>query len=342
MRVLKRYKNSLKLRIEVTDDLWHLLHVLKAGDELSGITSRLIKRVEDEGERKSVFIKIKVDKISFQAFSGDMRVLGTILEGPEDVALGSFHTFTLKPGSEIEITKEWKRWELDRLNEAQQNQPMVGLVVMDNEQALVGATHTYGIKTLAKLESHTPKKGEAGYESAMRTYFGEIAIVLAGLEVEKILVGGPGFAKDNFNSFLEEKYPAVAKKISITSTSTATESGFRELVSNVIDQVLKQSRLKKENTMVEELVTQIGKGGAVEYGLEHVKNAVEYGAVEVLLVSEKNLMEGRLNMNSRLDDLMEDVRQKSGEVIVVSEHTEAGKKLIGLGGIAAHLRFKIH
>lgn len=338
MKILSKYKNTLKIRVEQLDDLWHLYHVLKPGDVVESRTTRVIKQGEDEGERKSVRLKINLQKIGFQAFSGDMRLSGMIVEAPEEIPKGH-HTLIVKTGTELKITKLWKNWELDRLREAQKTQLQIGLVVMDTKEALIGITSAYGIKTLGNIRSFLPRKGETGFEAAERTYFGEIAATIP--DTEKVIVGGPGFSKDNFSNFLKEKHPEIFSKCTFTSTSTATETGFREIVANVLDKVLREARLTLENQVVERFVTEIQKSGLVAYGLEEVEKCAESGAVEELLVSEKLLMEKRLGVDESLDELMEKVREMRGEVRIISQHTEAGQKIHGFGGIGALLRFRV-
>jgi protein pelota len=327
MRILGKYRNEVKLRVEGLDDLWHLFHILKKGDFVSGLTTRSIKRKEEaEKDKKTIRLEIEVEKVGFQEFSGDMRISGNIVGGPEDVPRGEHHTFIIDPGSEIKIRKEWRNWEIDRLKEAENSQPQVGLVVMDNEISLVGITSAYGIKTLAKIHSHYPRKGDPGFDQAQKTYFGEIASTIPG--TDKVVVGGPGFAKDNFKSFLDEKYPEISKRCTFTSTSTATETGFREIVANKLDKVLKDARMSKEEKLMDRFVQEIGKEGLVTYGFVEVKKAVESGAVETLLVVE-------------LDHLMEITRNQGGKIEVISKLTEAGKKLDGFGGIGAFLRYRV-
>lgn len=340
MRVLGKYKNEVRIRIEGIDDLWHLYHILKRGDSLSGLTTRSVKTTtEAEKDRKTVLLSIEVDKVGFQEFSGDMRVSGAITQGPEDVPLGTHHTFTLKPGSEIKVTKQWKSWELDRLKEAQQNQKPVGLVVLDNESALVGITSAYGVKTLAKIESHYPRKGDPGFDLAQKTFFGEIIAALPS--TERTIIGGPGFAKDNLESLLKDKRPDLAKACVFTSTSSSTETGFREIVSNKLDAVLADARISREEGLMESFVEAVGKEGLVTYGLEAVGRAVESSAVQTLLVGEALLISKRLEDDPRLDEWMEQVRNSNGKVEILSRLTEAGKKLEGFGGIAAFLRYRV-
>jgi stalled ribosome rescue protein Dom34 len=72
----------------------------------------------------------------------------------------------------------------------------------------------------------------------------------------------------------------------------------------------------------------------VAYGMVEVKKALEFGAVDILLVSED------------LDeDVIEELEKKCEEygtkLQLISNETREGKQLIDLGGVAALLRYAI-
>jgi protein pelota len=105
---------------------------------------------------------------------------------------------------------------------------------------------------------------------------------------------------------------------------------------------LHDERITEEVAMVEELLDEIAKDGKSVYGEKQVKQAVEAGAVKTLLITEQYLKEKRENNQFEgLDQLMRLTEQLKGEVHLISNEHEAGKKLQGLGGIAALLRYKL-
>jgi protein pelota len=81
----------------------------------------------------------------------------------------------------------------------------------------------------------------------------------------------------------------------------------------------------------------IAKYGPVEYGIEDVKNALEVGAVETLLIIDK-LIRGK---NAQVEEILIHTESLSGNVVIISSIHDAGKQLEALGGIAAILRYKI-
>jgi protein pelota len=66
---------------------------------------------------------------------------------------------------------------------------------------------------------------------------------------------------------------------------------------------------------------------------------VGLGAVDTLLVADTLLRESDDEKRLLIEDVMEAAEQKGGTVIVIGTEHEAGTKLVGLGGVAALLRF---
>ncbi len=101
-------------------------------------------------------------------------------------------------------------------------------------------------------------------------------------------------------------------------------------------------RIAEETEAVEKILERLGRGRTdVTYGLDHVKNASAFGAVEKLLVADATLREASDIERISLERIMKEVEEKNGEIIVISTENEAGNKLLGLGGVAALLRFSL-
>jgi protein pelota len=86
---------------------------------------------------------------------------------------------------------------------------------------------------------------------------------------------------------------------------------------------------------MDEVFLRIGQNGAVAYGAMEVCSAIDYGAVETIVVAD---VEIRKDRTARMIEATE--RRDTG-VVVLSTEFEPGKRLLGLGGIAALLRYKI-
>ncbi len=336
MKVL--YKNlkdgEIKLLIQNTDDCWHLYNIIEEGDLASAFTYRTKSQTDDKkregkGEKERMYLTIRVTEVSFQEFSDRLRVQGIIEEGPQD--LGKHHTFNLKVGDEIKIKKNWKKYHLKRIEEAvnASKQPSVVVLSMDDDAATIAVLHQYGVEKIADIYS-----GRTGkfYEdkSDKKDYYGEVLSKIKEYDLPTIVVG-PGFAKENFASFAREK-----EKLNfiVEGTGHAGMAGVKEAINRgIIERIAEESALTRESRLVEELLQGIAKNGAVTYGRDEVKKAIEMGAAEKVIVLTRMVREN--------EDLLELAEKMGAKVYTISDVHEGGEKLSALGGIAAFLRYKI-
>lgn len=333
-----RKTGELKVAVDTHEDLWHLSKVISTGDLAEGSTYRSVK-FGDKEERKRVFITVNVEEVEFSKSVNRLRIRGKIVRGsPEEfVQLGRYHTLELEPGDKILIIKEWKKYQLDRLREAEKEtkRPKLRIIAMDDEKAITAMVHGYGVEYSHEIESSASKKDEK-HEDKMQQYFGNIASDIEKHE-EKYVVAGPGFAKDNFKKFLEKKKPELLKRIIFESCSYAERNGVNELMKKgVIERVVGEDRIANESKLIDELTRLISKEGDVAYGLAEVKKAAEAYAVEKLLVLDEFLRSSK-----EAEAVVETVDRNRGEIIIFSIEDDPGIKLKGFGKIAAFLKFKL-
>ncbi|MEA1994348.1 MAG: mRNA surveillance protein pelota [Euryarchaeota archaeon] len=346
MKIIDRkIKNGfIRLRAETIDDLWHLKHIIREEDLIEGKTFRREEqkadKIRDERtDKKPVYLKIRAEKIEFHKETNRVRVTGVIEEG-EDV--GRHHTFNIEEGTVIGITKEWKDHELRRVDEAVRdtNAPRILILAMEMGEATFGIVRGYGIDFLADLNENIPGKYYTVKRNDPRRKFFESTAkkmerALDKYAVEKMIIAGPGFVKQEFVKYLKMEYPQLDGKYVLRKASTAGKTGVHEVIrKGDLEDVYKDSRVSREMVLVEELSRKILTDEAV-YGIETIKKALSYGAVETLLIVDELLRD------TRYEKIMEKARQQRAEVCVISSEHEGGEKLQGLGGIAGILRFKI-
>src|SRR3972149_4017479 len=98
-RVMKIVEKNLrqgevKVLVETGEDVWFVAQVIDPGDIVKGKTLRKLKVSEEaDATKRSVFMAVQVEKVDF---AGDqLRLNGKMIEGPEDVPRGSYHTFSV-------------------------------------------------------------------------------------------------------------------------------------------------------------------------------------------------------------------------------------------------------
>ncbi|MHA1791426.1 MAG: mRNA surveillance protein pelota [Promethearchaeota archaeon] len=353
----KLNKKLVVVQVENLDDLWTIYNIIAVGDYLEGKTSRriiLTDRPDDKGERRYIFLKISVESIEFHEFSNRLRVKGKIVEGPEDlVTLNTYHTFNVEENSRIGITKErWTRYLLNLLEDTakRKNVQKILVIAIDVGEAQFGEIGDYYQKTSVKVSERIPGKRYGDIKeskNARNSFFSEVYKQMLDFmkktKYTKIIIAGPGFVREQFFNYCVQKDPSLKSLLFSEAVSTATVSGIYELIKKkTIQNILKDSRIVKESILVDEFFTRLGKSsGDIAYGLNEVKKANDIGAIEDLLITDEIMRTINANENKELTALMREVERNRGKIHILSTLHDAGKKIKGIGGVVALLRFKL-
>lgn len=344
MKVLgfDRKEGRMKLVPEVLEDLWHLERVLEPGDVVSSSSTRVFKASEaGEEERKKVHVELQAEKIDFSKSASKLRVTGKIIGGgPEEyIQIGRYHTIDVELQKPFEIRKQWKNHQIQRIEKAKQSskKPLIGIVVMDEGKALFATVREYGVEFGPELSSRI-SKGDEKFEEKRSQFFGDVMKQVRDMKVGRIIVAGPGFAKDNLKKFISDRDEELLKKLSFESCSTAEESGVYELLKKgVLSKIANEQRVQEEFSLLESFMKELSReSGLAVYGAEEVRKALECRAVAKLLVVDE-----LLRKDKKIEELLDDAEKTKAEISIFSSENEAGKQLTGLSGIAAILRFAI-
>jgi protein pelota len=324
--------NVGKITPESQEDLEILKEVITIGSLITAKSPRSIK-IKREGEliraktgRREVIMKLQVEKIDLKE---KLRLTGKIIEAPEDVEKG-YHTIEIEPDKFLKVEKIWKGWEIDRIKSAERRAEPVLVCILDESEAdFYLLKERY--KHLIHLDSEVSGKryDTKKAEEKQKEYFSKILEILKSKQVNKIIIAGPAFAKDNVLRLAKEREKQLLEKIIIDSTFQTGETGLQELLKKgLIEKLTKISRVTEETKAVESLLEALSKSGKAVYG-EKVKSALESGIISLLLVSDEKIRE-----YEEVLDLADKMRIK---IMVISSSHEAGEKLLGLGGIAGLL-----
>ena len=149
-------KGIIELLPETLDDLWHLSHIIAEGDTVYSKTTRRIqdntgdKLRSDRGVKRTFTLGVSVEDVSFHIFTGKLRIIGSIIKGPEDlIPLGSHHTIEAKLNTPIKIFKEhWSQYVLKRINQAIEASKKLSaiIVVLEDDVADFGLMRQFGIE----------------------------------------------------------------------------------------------------------------------------------------------------------------------------------------------------
>jgi protein pelota len=290
---------------------------------------------------------VRVEKTEFKQETKTLRVSGTIQDGPQDlVSIGSHHTHNIDTDTAVTVIKEgWSRTDLDRIQDAVKStlRPKVMVVALDEGEAALGVIREAKIEYLDLARNIGGKYDLKGRQARKHEFYREltglIGNVMENENVSHIILAGPGFEKKNYHGFLVENYGEIAGKCIVEDTGGGGRAGIQEVLKrDVIHRTLEEVNAVRDIRYVEDVLKHIAKDtGLAVYGLSEVADAVDAGAVEVLLVLDALFFSQR----GRIEPLMNKVKAAKGRVHLVNLGGEAGQKLESLGKAAALLHYRI-
>ena len=334
---------------ESVDDLWHLQYVLEPGDRVAGDTTRRIQRDDEQlrdtgGEREHMWVAIAVDDVEFHKFANRLRVGGEIVACSREDQLGFHHTLNVEARDEISIEKRFKPDQNARLEEAVEatENPDVAIATVEEGQAHVHTVAQYGAEERATVSGPT---GKGEYARERSELFAELGTILSRLEVDAIILAGPGFTKQDALKYLDDNYPEVAELVTMVDTAGVGDRGVHEVLKRgAVADVQQETRIESEAEAIDELTKRIAEGAKAAYGPESVAQAAEYGAIDELLILDEKLRQERGpdgDWDVDVDDVVRTAEQKGGEITVFSSEFPPGEQLSNLGGVAALLRYRL-
>ncbi len=331
---------------------------IPAGYELSKITNKLAEEqgtatnIKSTSTRKNVVSALEKIIQHLKLFKGTPEnglavFCGNVSEqeGGVDIQLWSI----IPPEkNNLNLYRCEKQFILEPLLEMATTKTAYGLIVMDRREGNIGFLRGKRIDCVKSLHSMVPGKFRAGGQSAARfervieglandfyKKVGESATEILKNEpnLKGIIVGGPGPTKYTFvdGGFIPENLKL--KILGILDIGYTGEDGLEELVNRAQD-ILKEAEVTKEKELVRKFLDGLAKGSAVTYGKMQVKDAIEKGAAETVLISEK--------IDSKFADELVQLAEKTGAVVeFISTDTKEGEQLHSMGGLAALLRYKL-
>ena len=346
MRLLRWDPKSgeCRIRLETPSDLWRCSQLIHPVEVVGASTTRRdpqapAETAAAERTRRRVWLAVRVEDVEFHDFSRHVRVTGPIVEGPFD--LGRHHTLDLDVGDEVMIRKaELSPADRALLEEGtrHEGEPSILIAAVDwGDSSLVrlrGRVLEPVVDLRRTLAGKQYAPGQGNQDRA--AYLSELEKLLRreGKDAMTIALAGPGFLKEELARRLAESDPALRKKISIFATGESGRVGVDELLrSGRASEALQGATAAEEAALVEKLVQGLAGGTRSAVGLVEVSEAVQGGAVEVLLCSESRLTD------PEVVKLLEEARRARARLFIVRSREGAGRRLEGLGGIGAILRY---
>ncbi|EAS33562.3 mRNA surveillance protein pelota [Coccidioides immitis RS] len=175
-----------------------------------------------------------------------------------------------------------------------------------------------------------------------------------GTSTRPILLASPGFTAVSFQKHIQsvslgkpELKPLLESMIVVHSSSGHVHSLAEVLKSPSVQARLSNTKYARETAIMDTFFNHLRMDtNKATYGAKEVESAVEQGAVGrgggILLISNRLFRAQDVHERKRWVSLVDRVRDvEGGEVRVLSSDHESGKRLDGLGGVAALLTFPV-
>ncbi|MEM4389685.1 MAG: peptide chain release factor aRF-1 [Candidatus Micrarchaeia archaeon] len=225
-----------------------------------------------------------------------------------------------------------------------------GLVVMDGRDATLALLVGKTIKVIKRLHStaHAKLHGKGGQsarryqriiEEEIEAYYKRVGESMdeAFLGVENlkgIIVGGPGPAKDSFLKMRPFNYQL--KIIGVVDTGYTDEYGLREVLEKSKEIIAEQEAIK-EKALLDRFMKEVVSEGLATYGEREVREALQNGKAELLLISEglelKRVRMKCSNCGQEFEKIVIEKKEEThacGGKLEIAEAVDVGDELIAL------------
>jgi peptide chain release factor subunit 1 len=225
------------------------------------------------------------------------------------------------------------------------------LIAIDNKQATLGMLRGANYQILDTMTSGYSGKHRAGGQSHRRferliaeeshrfkqrvADHAENLFLSSIQEIAGVIIGGPAGTKDEFIDGPYLHYELKKKIVAVKDITYTDESGVRELVNEATEDI-KEVEATEHRKYIQRFMKYLNtEPGMVAYGLKEVKNALDVGAVEVLMLSD-NLDD------DKLDELIDKAELSGVRAEIITDEFEEGNQLwVAFGGVAAILRYAL-
>jgi len=322
------------------EDLWIIKSITDSKDIISGQSYRRTRgnETDEESTRKPVFVSIEIEKFDFSEELTSLRFTGKIIESkPQELApVGEYHTLEIQLNKSYTLSKEYfYSHQLDLLNSNSSLEQSIILVALDDEKSNIFQLTNTGTTEITKIPSGKHGKRYSS-DFDYSDFFNQILCVISRYDTQ-IILAGPGNTKSKLATFLKSKLKEP--KLLEINLSNTEKSSIRELFKKKeVSMFFTNSIIFKEQKIFEEFLENLGKDNKKAiYGLKEIEQAVDFGAIETILVSEE-LWKKDLD---KISELIKKADKQKMKVHIVDSSHETHRSLKSFGGIIANLRFAI-
>ncbi|MFC6719203.1 Vms1/Ankzf1 family peptidyl-tRNA hydrolase [Natrialbaceae archaeon GCM10025810] len=248
------------------------------------------------------------------------------------------------------IYEHGNEFDLEPIADLAASTPEYGLLVVERGGAALGRLEEDGVEPIEVFDSDVPGKSSAGGQSAerferdrerlKREFFDEVAeraarSFLGEDPVDGVLLGGTTGTVEIFREEADLDHRLAERIVGEFAVEYASEQGLRQLVETGEEAIEERDRQEAREALETFFDDRRDDEEAVAYGDEAIDRALEYDAVDTLLVS--TALEG-----GRMREVGDRATEQGGETVVVPDDFPDGRRFAeAFDGVGALLRFPI-
>ncbi|KAF2032901.1 hypothetical protein EK21DRAFT_60041 [Setomelanomma holmii] len=364
---------------EEPEDMWHAYNLIQEHDRIRAKAVRRVTKQSDAGstssQRIALYLTIAVTSTDFDIGSGQLHVSGKVASENEHVKMGQHHTLDLELNRRFTIEKAdgWDSVALEMLKEACDTDRRAELwaVVLGEGTANICMITEHQTILRQHIEVPVPRKrkgGADGHTKGMDKFFATtLSTLLRQIDLANtststhaktlpLLLASPGFVAQAFLQYMKAEATRTTNKpllalipsVIIAHASSAHVHALSDILSSpAITTKLSDTKYARETALMDKFLTLMRlDDGRAWYGPREVERAVDKGGVGrgggVLMINNALFRAQNVAERRRWVKLVDRVRDvEGGEVRVFSSLHESGKRLEGLGNVAAILTYPI-
>ena len=275
---LKDQFGEVRVFPESVDDLWHLQHLISAGDLVFATTFRSVEAATDKirpekVEKRPVRLGIRVEKVEFSGHGIRLRLTGIIEQG---VDTGAYHTINVETGHEISVIRQWRPMDFERIDRAVKASVygVIHILTIEEGEAELFRLRQYGPESVITITAGSGK----GAETDSRASFFEHILASISEISGPFIIAGPGFVKDDFVKFAKNHNSAPAVRSIVVETRRIGRGAVQEVVGNgTLDKIMNDIQLCREVKFMDEVTS--GSPGMVLSRTAEMKLQMQLGLV---------------------------------------------------------------
>ncbi|KAI9804815.1 MAG: hypothetical protein M1825_001183 [Sarcosagium campestre] len=375
MRVIKKNidkdgTGTITLFPEEPEDMWHAFNLIRPGDKLRAPALRRVVTESSTGSTSSTRVHtsflLLVKSIDFDPAAGQLHIGGPIIEENKYTKVGAYHTLDLELARNFTLEKSegWDSVSYDVLREATDPELRAEVIAVIMQEGLANICAITEHQTILRqrVELSVPRKRQGrpmDHDKGLDKFFAQtLTTLLRHVDLTKpkpVLLASPGFTATSFQKYIKQTAITTSDKLlsaALPSIVVAhSSSGHVHALSEVLASPpvlakLSHTKYARETQALDTFMELLRKDdGRAWYGPNEVCAAVEKGAVGkgggVLLISNGLFRSQQVGVRRKWVGVVDAVKEMGGDVRVFSSQHESGRRLEGLGGVAAILTFPL-